>query len=73
MHLNLPTSVADAVIDAGWAEYHSLVGKGALPPLVVMLYGPRNHEELAVIRFVVTQAYTAAGGKLPAPSVEAHS
>src|SRR5690554_1650385 len=29
-HLNVPTFVAEALIGAGWAEYHTLVGKGFL-------------------------------------------
>ncbi len=65
LHLNLPTSVAEVLIDAGWAEYHTLVGKGYLPPIVVMVYGPRDEAELSVVKFAIDEAYRAAGGLLP--------
>ncbi|MGI9589062.1 MULTISPECIES: luciferase family protein [Dietzia] len=64
LHLNVPTGVAEKLIAAGWAEYHSLVGKGYLPPIVIMVYGPRDEDELAVVRFAIEQSYLAAGGSL---------
>lgn len=65
-HLNLPTKVAELLIDAGWAEYHTLVGKGMLPPIVVMVYGPRDEDELSVVKLAIDESYKAAGGVLPA-------
>ena len=62
LHLNLPTELAEKLIEAGWAEYHSLVARGHIPPLVVMLYGPRDEDELAVCRSIVEEAYLANGG-----------
>lgn len=67
LHLNVPTAVAEVLIDAGWAEYHTLVGKGFIPPLVVMVYGPRDENELAFVRLAIDEAYRAAGGQLPSP------
>lgn len=61
LHLNVPTDVAEKLIAAGWAEYHSLVGKG---PIVIMVYGPRDEDEFAVIKFAIDQSYLAAGGSL---------
>lgn len=63
LHVNVPTGLAEKLIDAGWAEYHSLVGRGVLPPIVVMLYGPRDEDEFAVCSAVVEEAYLAAGGQ----------
>lgn len=62
LHLNLPTELAERLIAAGWAEYHSLVGRGYLPPLVVMLYGPRDEAELAFCAAAVEETYLANGG-----------
>jgi len=62
LHLNVPTELAEQVIAAGWAEYHCLVKPGFIPPVVIMLYGPRDEEELAVCARVVEEAYLAAGG-----------
>jgi hypothetical protein len=54
--------MAEQFIELGWAEYHTLVAKGLLPPFVVMLYGPRDEHELDVTRVIVEAAYLAAGG-----------
>lgn len=68
LHLNLPTEVAEKFIETGWAEYHTLVGKGMLPPIVVMVYGPRDEEELDVVKLAIDESYKAAGGVLPTPT-----
>lgn len=62
LHLNVPTELAEQLIQAGWAEYHSLVARGVIPPLVVMLYGPRDEAELAVCASIVEEAYLTNGG-----------
>lgn len=62
LHLHVPTALAEVLIAAGWAEYHSLVARGVLPAIVIMLYGPRDEDELAVCSAVVEEAYHAAGG-----------
>ncbi|WP_314033611.1 luciferase family protein [Dietzia sp. CH92] len=62
LHLHVPSTLADDLIAAGWAEYHSLVSRGILPPIVIMLYGPRDEAELAVCSSIVEEAYLAAGG-----------
>ncbi|HAQ59968.1 MAG TPA: phospholipase [Microbacterium sp.] len=62
LHLNLPTRVADKLIELGWGEYHYVVTEGLIPPIVIMLYGPRDEAELAVACAVVETAYVAAGG-----------
>lgn len=62
LHLNVPTALAEQLIEAGWAEFHCLVARGIIPPMVVMLYGPRDEEEFAVSAAIVEEAYLAAGG-----------
>ena len=68
LHLNLPTEVAEKFIEAGWAEFHTLVGKGMLPPIVVMVYGPRDKAELSGVNLAIDESYKAAGGVLPTPT-----
>lgn len=62
LHVNLPTPTANVLIERGWAEYHPLVRKGQLPPVVAMIYGPRDDDELKVVTSIVSLAYEAAGG-----------
>jgi hypothetical protein len=62
LHLSVPTPDAERLIELGWAEYHTSVERGLVPPIVIMLYGPRDEEELAVAERVVEIAYLAAGG-----------
>lgn len=62
LHLNLPTPDAERLIELGWAEFHNVVLRGLAPPIVVMLYGPRDEQELDVTKQVVELAYLAAGG-----------
>ena len=62
LHINVPQSLADELIASGWAEYHYLVTQGVLPPIIVMLYGPRDDAELDIAKAIVEEAYLAAGG-----------
>jgi len=62
LHLNVSTDLAERLIEHGWAEFHHVVDWGLVPPVVIMLYGPRDEVELAVARTVVEAAYVAAGG-----------
>ncbi len=62
LHINVPTELAEQLIAHGWAEYHNVVTRGLAPPIVIMLYGPRDEEELAVTQSSVEEAYLAAGG-----------
>lgn len=62
LHINVPTELAELLIAQGWAEYHNVVTSGLAPPIVIMLYGPRDEQELAFAKRVVEEAYLAAGG-----------
>jgi Family of unknown function (DUF5519) len=62
LHLNLPTPDAERLIELGWAEFHHVVGQGLVPPIVIMLYGPRDEDELIVAQRILEIAYLAAGG-----------
>lgn len=60
LHLALPGGDQDALIAAGWGERHPLYS----PTInVVMLYGPRTDDELAVAKSVVAASYRYATGR----------
>lgn len=60
LHLTLPPGRAQAVVAAGWAEFHPLVDEGRLPPTVVMVYAPRDDAELEAVTSLVWEAYRFA-------------
>jgi Family of unknown function (DUF5519) len=65
LHAALPADVAKAAIEAGWAELHPVARMGIIPANTVMLYAPRNADELEVVYRLVLQSYRFAGGSLP--------
>jgi phospholipase/carboxylesterase len=62
LHLVLPPSEVDEVIDRGWAERHPLAGRFGMPENIVMVYGPRDEDELGVVEELVRASHTFAGG-----------
>lgn len=62
LHLVLTEDHAQAVIEAGWGEFHPLVELGVMPPTTVMIYGPRDEEELEVVWNIVQASYFNARG-----------
>lgn len=62
LHLALPPDVVDRVIENGWAERHPLAGRYGLPGNIVMVYGPRDEDELAVVEDLVRASHALATG-----------
>jgi hypothetical protein len=62
LHMTLPPAMVDTVIDNGWAERHPLAGKHGLPSNIVMVYGPRDEDELAVVSALVRASHALAAG-----------
>jgi len=60
LHMSLPPEIVDTVIANGWAEYHPLAGKHGLPRNIVMVYGPRDEAELAIIGALVRASHGRA-------------
>jgi hypothetical protein len=53
LHLVLPEPMRSAAIEAGWAERHPLAGHSTTSPGTIMVYAPRDSDELGVVaRFV---------------------
>ena len=63
LHMSLPSAIVDAVIANGWAERHPLAGKHGLPDNIVMVYGPRDENELAVVKDLIRASYERASGE----------
>jgi Family of unknown function (DUF5519) len=62
LHMALPPDVVDRVIENGWAERHPLAGRHGLPGNIVMVYGPRDEDELAVVEDLVRASHALATG-----------
>lgn len=62
MHLMLPPADVKTIKATGWGEDHYLVTQGQFPPGLVMIYSPRDDEELASIKKIVGCSYEFATG-----------
>jgi hypothetical protein len=49
-------------VEKGWAEQHPVACMGYIPQNVVMIYAPRDTEEIEVVVGLVVEAYRYAGG-----------
>lgn len=64
MHLSLPTNYAQVIITQGWGEWHPLIKRGFLPPNIILMYTPRDAQELEVAKFILKSSYEFAKGNL---------
>lgn len=62
MHLMLPAEDAVEVTSKGWGEDHYLVTQGHWPVGLVMVFSPRNEEELETVKLIVKKSYEFAVG-----------
>ncbi|GAB3348439.1 hypothetical protein GCM10027360_01610 [Amycolatopsis echigonensis] len=65
MHLALPLVLAADAVAKGWALAHPLAGV-RLPPGMVMVYGPRDGDELHTVTEIARSSYLFASGRLRA-------
>jgi len=65
LHVVLPPGVVEQAIERGWAERHPLAGRFGLPANIVMVYGPRDENELKVVEDLVraSHEFAAAGDR----------
>jgi hypothetical protein len=54
--------VVDRVIESGWAERHPLAGRHGVPANIVMVYGPRDDDELALVEDLLRASHALASG-----------
>ncbi len=64
MHIMLPPDVARQAVASGWAEVHPVAVAGMAPENLVMVYSPRDKQEVNVIFALLQAAYRYAGGRL---------
>lgn len=62
LHLTLPEELAREAVQAGWAEPHPLAETGELPDTIVMVYAPRNHDELEIVWGLLEASFHFATG-----------
>jgi Family of unknown function (DUF5519) len=62
LHAALPPEVAQEAIRTGWAEQHPVARMGYIPRNVVMIYAPRDAEEIEVVAGLAVEAYRYASG-----------
>lgn len=62
LHLTLPRERVVQVIAQGWGELHPVARAGLVPPTLVMLYGPRDQDDLATVWQLVEESYAYARG-----------
>lgn len=60
LHVVLTAHDAHAVIDSGWGEDHYLVTQGQWPKGLVMVFSPRDTEELETVQAIVKRSYEFA-------------
>jgi|HubBroStandDraft_6_1064221.scaffolds.fasta_scaffold396842_1 hypothetical protein len=61
IHMVLPAPFRNQVVNLGWAEPHPLAG-GACPETLVVVYAPRNRDELDTVWTLIHTAYDFAQG-----------
>ena len=54
MHAALPRELVIEAVEAGWAEPHPIARPGLIPDTIVMLYAPREENELDVVAGLVS-------------------
>jgi hypothetical protein len=67
IHLTLPQPVHRQVVELGWGEPHPMAGSG-LSPNLVLIYGPRDVEELEIVLGLVVICRSFATGAIGLPA-----
>ncbi len=62
MHMRLPVDQVQEMLERGWGEHHPLVPAGKMAPTSVMVFGPRDPDELGVVMSLIEESYTFARG-----------
>ncbi|MFF7437320.1 luciferase family protein [Streptomyces sp. NPDC008122] len=60
LHLAVEPTALPALVDLGWAEPHPITRRPEFPDTIVMLYAPRDEEELEVATAVLRSSYAQA-------------
>ncbi|MFC8506005.1 luciferase family protein [Streptomyces sp. NPDC057411] len=60
MHLTVPVEALPALTELGWIEPHPITRRAEFPDSIVMLYAPRDEDELEVAATVLQASYEQA-------------
>jgi hypothetical protein len=68
LHAMLPPDLAEEAVRTGWAEQHPVARRGLIPANAVMVYAPRDDEELVVVAALVEASCAfASTARQPSP------
>ena len=62
LHAALPPETAEEAVGKGWAEQHPMARMGYIPANVVMIYAPRDEQELEIILRLIEESRRYATG-----------
>lgn len=60
LHAILPEPLRTQAIEAGWSESHPLAGAPTVSPDTVMIYAPRDADEVAIVADLVRASWRNA-------------
>ncbi|NUT97494.1 MAG: phospholipase [Saccharothrix sp.] len=60
LHLTVPKPLVEPLLTTGWAEAHPISRRPEWPDTIVMLYAPRDEDELAVATTVLRASWQQA-------------
>jgi hypothetical protein len=61
LHMVLPEPLATEAVEAGWGELHPQAGT-AVPPTTLLVYAPRDTDEIDVVLGLLERSYDFARG-----------
>jgi hypothetical protein len=64
LHMTLPYGVVGAALEQGWAELHPVAARGLIPKTSVMVYAPRDGDEVDIVFRLVETSWRFASGEL---------
>jgi len=68
MHLMLPRICVNELLAKGWGEAHPMALTGMIPDTAVMVFAPRNNDEIDTALKILSTSYEFAIGKLLNPA-----
>jgi hypothetical protein len=64
LHMVLPPHIVRQVVERGWGEQHPVARMGLIPATTLMVYGPRDDDELEVVLLLLRASWNFARGEL---------
>jgi hypothetical protein len=64
LHVALPLEVVEVVFERGWGELHPVAARGLIPRTAVVIYAPRDADEVHTVAGLVETSWRFARGEL---------